>query len=149
MAALPSIAACTASLQTVPPGVEFLCSFLQSDRNCPGHNPADVCVGLPEGNTPMVRHSPRQDALFSQLLGLRVPAQHCRNHFVLFISAAGDEQLVVARRDPTAGPLVGELSHEAPRIFLGAVRVESFHRPTCGGSGDRPSAAVPCKASTK
>lgn len=117
--------------------MKVLSSFavlLRSDRNCPGHNPT-VGVRLPKGNTSVMRHPPRQDTLFSQLLSFRVPAQHCRNDFVLFVSSASDKQLVVARRNPTAGSLVGELGHQAPCVLLGAVGVERFHCPTWGGNG--------------
>lgn len=118
---------------------------LWSDRNCPGHNLTDVSVRLPEGNAAVVRHPPRQHTLLCQLLSFRVPAEHCCNDFVLFISAAGDEQLVVARRNATAGPLVGELSHQAPCVLLGAVGVEGFHCPTWKGNGHWFALAVPVR----
>lgn len=118
---------------------------LRSDRNCPWHDLTDGRVGLPEGNAAVVRHPPRQDTLFCQLLSFRVPAEHCRNDFVLFVSAAGDEQLVVARRNPTAGSLVGELSHQAPRVLLGAVGVQSFHCPTWERNGCWFAVTVPVR----
>lgn len=116
-----------------------------SDRNCPGHNLTDGRVRLPEGNAAVVRHPPRQDTLLCQLLSFGVPAEHCRNDFVLFISAAGDKQLVVAGRNATAGSLVGELSHQAPSVLLGAVRVESFHCPTWEGKGYWFALAIPAR----
>lgn len=42
----------------------FFAVLLGSDRNCPRHNPTDVRVRLPEGDAPVMRHSPRQDTLF-------------------------------------------------------------------------------------
>lgn len=120
-------------------------AVLWSDRNCPGHNPTDMCVRLPEGNAPMMRHPPRQDTLFGQLLSFRVPAQYCRDDFVLFISAPGDKQLVVARRNPTTGSLMGELGHQAPCIFLRAVGVECFHGPTWRQKEYRFALAIPVR----
>lgn len=137
---LPSIAAPLKpiSLQCVPGQ-----GSRGSDRNCPGHDLTDGRVGLPEGHAAVVRHPPGQDTLFCQLLSFRVPAEHCRNDFVLLIPAAGDEQLVVARRDATAGSLVGELSHQAPGVLPGAVRVQSLHRPTWQGNGHWFALATP------
>lgn len=132
----------THPLQPVPPRLQVP---FGSDRNCPGHHLTDGGVRLPEGNAAVVRHPPGQDTLLCQLLSFRVPAEHCRNDFVLFISAAGDEELVVAGRNATAGSLVSELSHQTPSVLLGAVGVESFHCPTWEGNGYWFALAIPVR----
>lgn len=73
--------------------------------------PAYVCVGLPESHTTMVRNSTWKHALLSQLFCLGVPAKNGGNHLILVVSATGDEELVIAGGNATAGPLAAQLDH--------------------------------------
>lgn len=102
----------------------------QSDRHSSRHDPPNVGVRLPDGDTAVVRHPPGQDALLRQFLSLGVPAQHRGDDLVLLVPPPSDVEPVVAGRDAAAGPLVAELGHQAPAVLQRAVGVQRSHGPS-------------------
>lgn len=105
--------------------------LFQSHGHCSRHNPPDMSIWLPDGDTAMVGHSSRQDTFLCQLLSLGVPAEHSGNDLILLIPPTGDVQPVVAGGNATAGSLMTELCHQTPAIFQRAVGIERSHGTTC------------------